>query len=193
MRPLGAFVVAATIALFLASSALAQPHEQVNSVGTRTSIQVHLEGFAKTAEVVRAPDGEVYFDLRAEDGRRLRLTPDELAERLASEPAMRPWWAKVLNISSARSLVWVVLGFLGQLLFTGRMLVQWVTSERLGRSVVTSVFWWLSLAGATLLVAYFVWRRDIVGVLGQAFGWIVYVRNLRLLSLTANRAKSRLD
>jgi lipid-A-disaccharide synthase-like uncharacterized protein len=75
----------------------------------------------------------------------------------------------------------VGLGFLGQALFTGRMLVQWLTSERQRRSVVPVAFWWLSLAGASMLLGYFVWRKDIVGVLGQGTGWAIYVRNLWLL------------
>lgn len=188
MRALGILIVAAV--LLLASTARAQPDVPGESGDRRASVRLHLDGFGKTAEVVRADSGDLYFELRHDDGRRVRLTPDELARRLSDETATRPLWARVLNISSARSLAWVVLGFLGQLLFTGRMLVQWVTSERLGRSVVTSMFWWLSLAGATLLVVYFVWRRDLVGVVGQAFGWIVYVRNLRLLSRTGKQDRA---
>ena len=71
-----------------------------------------------------------------------------------------------------------MLGFLGQALFAGRMLVQWLVSERQRRSVVPTVFWWMSLGGASMLLVYFVWRRDIVGVVGQTTGWIIYLRNL---------------
>ena len=61
------------------------------------------------------------------------------------------------------------------------MLVQWLASERNRRSVVPVGFWWMSLGGATLLLVYFVWRKDVVGVLGQATGWLIYVRNLSLI------------
>jgi hypothetical protein len=154
VRALGVLIVAVTSVLLLARTARTQPEVPAESVDTRASVRLHLDGFGKSAEVVRTDSGDLYFELRQDDGRRVRLTPDELAQRLSDQTATRPWWARVLNISSARSLAWVVLGFLGQLLFTGRMLLQWVTSERLGRSVVTSMFWWLSLAGATLLVVY---------------------------------------
>ncbi|MEM8872751.1 MAG: lipid-A-disaccharide synthase N-terminal domain-containing protein [Planctomycetota bacterium] len=75
----------------------------------------------------------------------------------------------------------VGLGLFGQVLFTGRMLVQWLVSEKQKRSTVPVVFWWMSLGGASLLLIYFVWRRDIVGVLGQGTGWGIYARNLWLI------------
>ncbi|MEM9416080.1 MAG: lipid-A-disaccharide synthase N-terminal domain-containing protein [Planctomycetota bacterium] len=77
--------------------------------------------------------------------------------------------------------MWVALGLLGQVLFTGRMLVQWLSSERAKRSVVPPAFWWLSLTGAAMLLAYFIWRTDIVGILGQATGFLIYARNLWLI------------
>lgn len=190
MKTIGLLALLAAGSSLLASATGAQANASTGGAGVRASIQVQVAGFSKSAEVVRGDDGRLYFELRGEDGRRLRLAPDELAERLSSESAMRPWWARLLNISSVRSLGWVVLGFLGQLLFTGRMVVQWVMSERRRQSVVPTMFWWLSLAGATLLLAYFGWRRDIIGVMGQAFGWVVYVRNLHLLGRTARQDRA---
>ncbi len=76
---------------------------------------------------------------------------------------------------------WFALGMLGQAAFFSRFLVQWVASERAGRSYIPRVFWWLSLAGSMLLLAYAIHRKDPVFVLGQAFGWVVYARNLVLL------------
>lgn len=93
--------------------------------------------------------------------------------------------------SSASAFWWVALGLLGQGLFAGRMLVQWLVSERERRSVVPVAFWWLSLAGASLLLAYFLWRRDPVGVVGQTTGWIVYFRNLVLLGQRSERTEQR--
>ena len=87
----------------------------------------------------------------------------------------------------------MALGFLGQLLFTGRMLVQWLVSERHRRSIVPPIFWWMSLAGASMLLTYFVWRRDIVGVLGQATGWMIYSRNLWLIYRTGAQPPSVSD
>ncbi|MEM7624397.1 MAG: lipid-A-disaccharide synthase N-terminal domain-containing protein [Planctomycetota bacterium] len=94
----------------------------------------------------------------------------------------------VLNITTATGVLWVGLGLLGQLLFTGRMVVQWLVSEKQRRSVVPPVFWYLSLAGATMLLAYFVWRKDIVGVLGQATGWAIYARNVFLIRRSGGEA-----
>jgi lipid-A-disaccharide synthase-like uncharacterized protein len=74
-----------------------------------------------------------------------------------------------------------MIGFLGQAVFTARFLAQWLVSERRGRSVVPLVFWWLSLAGGLLLLAYAASREDPVIMVGQSLGLFVYVRNLMLL------------
>jgi lipid-A-disaccharide synthase-like uncharacterized protein len=61
------------------------------------------------------------------------------------------------------------------------MVVQWIVSEKSKKSVVPPVFWWMSLIGSSMLMAYFLWRRDPIGLLGQTFGWFIYVRNLWLI------------
>jgi lipid-A-disaccharide synthase-like uncharacterized protein len=73
---------------------------------------------------------------------------------------------------------WLALGFLAQGLFTARFLVQWIASERAGRSVVPIAFWFFSIGGGVLLLAYALYRRDPVFIAGQAFGVFVYARNL---------------
>jgi lipid-A-disaccharide synthase-like uncharacterized protein len=88
---------------------------------------------------------------------------------------------RLLNVTSWGSLAWVALGLAGQMAFFGRMAVQWVVSERRRESVVPPIFWYLSLAGGVMLFAYFVWRQDPVGVLGQTSGVVIYGRNIRLL------------
>lgn len=75
---------------------------------------------------------------------------------------------------------WIVLGLVGQAVFSLRFLVQWIESERAGRSVVPDSFWYLSIAGAMLLLIYAIWRRDPVFVLGQSAGFVIYARNLAL-------------
>lgn len=77
--------------------------------------------------------------------------------------------------------IWLVVGFIGQLLFTSRFLVQWIASERAHRSVVPLAFWWFSLAGGGTLLAYALWRRDPVFAVGQASGLVIYTRNLMLI------------
>ena len=74
-----------------------------------------------------------------------------------------------------------LLGLLGQVLFFSRFLVQWVASEKKGRSVVPLSFWYLSIGGGGLLLVYALWRKDPVIVLGQTVGLFVYVRNLMLI------------
>jgi lipid-A-disaccharide synthase-like uncharacterized protein len=81
----------------------------------------------------------------------------------------------------------VSVGLLGQVLFTGRMIVQWLASEKKHESVVPPVFWWMSLIGSLMLLSYFTWRRDIVGILGQGFGLAIYLRNLHLIYFPRTR------
>ena len=73
---------------------------------------------------------------------------------------------------------WVILGLVAQGLFTMRFLVQWIASERAGRSVIPLAFWWFSLVGGLSLLVYALYRKDAVFILGQAFGVFVYLRNL---------------
>ena len=80
-----------------------------------------------------------------------------------------------------RNVIWLIVGFGGQLLFTLRFLVQWIQSERKHRSVVPLAFWYLSLAGGMTLFAYAVYRQDPVFMLGQATGVFIYSRNLQLI------------
>ncbi len=82
-------------------------------------------------------------------------------------------------MESARA--WLVLGFVGQSLFFSRFVVQWLASERAGRSVVPIAFWWLSVSGSAVLLAYAISRRDPVFVAGQAGGILIYLRNLQLI------------
>jgi len=76
---------------------------------------------------------------------------------------------------------WAVVGFAAQVAFTGRFLVQWIASERKGKSVVPVAFWYLSIVGSLGLLVYAIVRADPVFILGQAFGSIVYLRNLMLI------------
>ena len=75
----------------------------------------------------------------------------------------------------------IYIGFLGQLLFSSRFIVQWIASERARSSVMPVVFWWLSLAGGVTLLTYAIWRMDPVFIIGQGMGLLVYARNLFLI------------
>lgn len=77
--------------------------------------------------------------------------------------------------------IWLGIGFLGQIFFTSRFLVQWIVSERRRESVIPLAFWWFSLLGGVTLLSYAIWRHDPVFILGQATGLVVYTRNLVLI------------
>lgn len=76
---------------------------------------------------------------------------------------------------------WRLLGFLGQAIFASRFLVQWLTSEHRGRSVIPVYFWYASMAGAVILLGYAISIKDPVFIVGQSFGMVVYSRNLWLI------------
>src|SRR5206468_1721323 len=76
---------------------------------------------------------------------------------------------------------WMLFGFAAQAVFASRFVVQWITSERAGRSVVPTVFWYLSLLGTSMLALYAIHRRDPVFILGQTLNTVIYVRNLMLI------------
>jgi lipid-A-disaccharide synthase-like uncharacterized protein len=74
--------------------------------------------------------------------------------------------------------LWLTIGLLGQALFSVRFLVQWIASERRQRSVVPRAFWYFSMGGGITLLAYAIYRRDPVFIIGQGAGLFVYARNL---------------
>ncbi len=75
----------------------------------------------------------------------------------------------------------IYIGFLGQLLFSSRFIVQWIASDRARSSVMQVVFWWLSLARGMTLLTYAIWSMDPVFIIGQGMGLLVYARNLFLI------------
>ena len=84
---------------------------------------------------------------------------------------------------------WLVLGLVGQAAFFMRFLVQWIASERSKRSVVPIAFWYFSITGGLILLAYAIYRRDPVFILGQSTGLFIYVRNLILIARSKGRTE----
>lgn len=159
-----------------------RPVSDVEMSGPVTRLNIELSGAKDNVKIGRLADGSpVYVVKRIGIGTDRVLMPGEFTELLLSQRKGGGWLETLLNISSPAGVVWVALGLGGQLLFTGRMLVQWLVSEKSRRSVVPVSFWWMSLIGSTMLLVYFIWRRDIVGILGQGTGWIIYIRNLVLI------------
>jgi len=90
---------------------------------------------------------------------------------------------------STTETIWVAVGFLGQGLFFGRWVVQWIASERHAESRVPIAFWYLSLIGGLITLAYAIYRRDPVFIAGQGIGAFVYIRNLILIYRTPPAAR----
>ncbi len=76
---------------------------------------------------------------------------------------------------------WVALGLIGQLLFASRFMIQWVASERKGKSVIPVAFWYLSLGGSAILLIYSIHIADPVFILANFFNGFIYIRNLMLI------------
>jgi len=76
---------------------------------------------------------------------------------------------------------WLILGFLGQGLFSMRFLIQWIYSEKHKKSLIPKAFWYFSLAGGITLFSYAILRQDPVFIAGQGLGLFVYIRNLMFI------------
>tara|TARA_B100000674_G_C37383230_1_gene708383 strand:- start:137 stop:505 length:369 start_codon:yes stop_codon:yes gene_type:complete len=83
--------------------------------------------------------------------------------------------------------IMVTIGFGGQGLFAMRFIVQWLTSEGQGRSVIPIAFWYFSIGGGAVLLLYAIWRQDPVIICGQGLGLFIYLRNLYLIHKSAKR------
>jgi lipid-A-disaccharide synthase-like uncharacterized protein len=76
---------------------------------------------------------------------------------------------------------WLVFGICAQLLFAARFLVQWITSERAGKSVIPFAFWIFSMGGGLMTLIYGIVKREPVIIMGQGLSTIIYVRNIMLI------------
>jgi lipid-A-disaccharide synthase-like uncharacterized protein len=85
----------------------------------------------------------------------------------------------------------VLFGILAQFLFAARFIVQWIASERAGRSIMPLAFWFFSLGGGILTLIYGLIRREPVIILGQALSLLIYVRNLMLIFGERGRGAAR--
>jgi lipid-A-disaccharide synthase-like uncharacterized protein len=86
-----------------------------------------------------------------------------------------------LHVDHWGEFAWVIVGLFGQLMFSARFILQWIASEKVRKSVVPVTFWYFSIAGGVILLAYALYRKDPVFVLGQSMGLVIYLRNLWLI------------
>ena len=77
--------------------------------------------------------------------------------------------------------IWIIIGLMGQFLFSCRFILQWIASEKNKRSVIPIAFWYLSIGGSLILLTYAIHRTDPVFIIGQSGGLIIYIRNLILI------------
>jgi lipid-A-disaccharide synthase-like uncharacterized protein len=89
--------------------------------------------------------------------------------------------AYLYDVFVAKFDFWLAFGLIAQLLFTARFVVQWIVSEKLGKSVVPLAFWFLSMGGGLMLLIYGLVRREPIIILGQGLAIFIYMRNLMLI------------
>ena len=77
--------------------------------------------------------------------------------------------------------LWLMVALAAQFMFSGRFLVQWISSERVGQSVMPLAFWFFSVAGGVLTLIYGVAKREPVIIFGQFLAMLIYLRNLMLI------------
>nr|WP_307776104.1 lipid-A-disaccharide synthase N-terminal domain-containing protein [uncultured Cetobacterium sp.] len=77
--------------------------------------------------------------------------------------------------------IFLLIGLIGQGLFSMRFIIQWIASEKAKKSVIPFSFWIFSLSGSILLLIYAIYRRDPVFILGQAPNVLIYSRNIYLI------------
>lgn len=85
------------------------------------------------------------------------------------------------DVFIARFDFWLAFGIVAQLLFTARFVVQWLASEKAGKSIVPLAFWFFSMAGGLMTLTYGLVKREPVIIIGQMFGIVIYLRNLVLI------------
>ena len=94
----------------------------------------------------------------------------------------------MFTLSLDPTALWLIIGFFGQALFFMRFLVQWIASERAGKSVIPHLFWYFSISGGMVLFAYAIYREDPVFIMGQSLGLLIYLRNIYFIKKEKNAA-----
>ncbi len=194
-EPWAAMVVLIALGLWLVWSPLSSLKSPTPRPGTETT-EIVMGANKGIVEVSRRDGAEPSFRVLWRGGfespeltaAQFRQTFGDAAfASISAAPPSRLF--RVLHITTWWSLAWVSVGFIGQMAFMGRQLVQWVSSEKHRQVIVPPAFWWFSLVGGVMLFAYFVWRQEFIGVLGQSTGIVIYARNLRLHFKHARRQK----
>lgn len=91
------------------------------------------------------------------------------------------WALAKMGVDTLGDAIWLIVGVTGQLMFTARFLIQWLASEKAGRSVVPVTFWYFSILGSLIVLAYGIHKLEPVIIIGQLPGTVIYARNLWLI------------
>jgi lipid-A-disaccharide synthase-like uncharacterized protein len=91
------------------------------------------------------------------------------------------WFAQPHRVWGLDWSYLTILGFVGNIVFSTRFLVQWIASEKRGESVIPVSFWYWSIGGSIVMCAYFIFQRDPVGILAYLPNSLIYTRNLHLI------------
>lgn len=185
-------IIAMVLLVFLGMWLVLQPA----LARSATDLTVSVGSIEIMLDRTHSPDGNLEYTVIAPA--RLRsdqvYNPNQLDHFIAQQvaewnarPALERHLLGFFNITTWGTFGWVMIGLVGQAAFFGRMFIQWIISERSKVSTVPEIFWWFSFIGGVCLFTYFVWRVDIVGVMGQSTGIVIYARNLKLLQKEKKR------
>jgi lipid-A-disaccharide synthase-like uncharacterized protein len=94
------------------------------------------------------------------------------------------------DVFVAKFDLWLLFGVVAQIVFALRFVVQWIASERAGRSVMPTAFWFLSIVGGSMILAYGIQRREPIIIIGQVLAVFIYVRNLMLIWKEGQRRRA---
>jgi lipid-A-disaccharide synthase-like uncharacterized protein len=101
--------------------------------------------------------------------------------------------AYLYEVFVAKFDFWLAFGLIAQLFFTARFLVQWISSERAGQSVVPIAFWFFSMGGGLMTLVYGLAKREPVIIVGQGLATLIYIRNIMLILKNRGSASQTLD
>lgn len=95
-------------------------------------------------------------------------------------------WLVLLNDSPFRlcyqniDIELFLFGFIGQIIFVLRFIIQFFISHKKKESIFPISFWWSSIIGSIFILSYGYLRNDWILMLGHSFGIFTYSRNLFL-------------
>jgi len=99
----------------------------------------------------------------------------------------------IYDVFVAKFDFWLAFGLVAQLFFTARFLVQWISSERAGKSVVPIAFWFFSMGGGVMTLIYGIAKREPIIIFGQGLATVIYLRNIMLIFKNRGRASQTID